>query len=107
MLKSGIDTGRFIDLESGTLKGYMVVPVFFLKLQSAGGGKGFAGLTEVAAVESRSVSWLGKHSPVQKTLTQLVSWGEGSKQVSSFGYPEGKEAQSNPSLLSFSTNHRI
>lgn len=25
------------------------------------------------------MSWLGKHRPVQKTLTQLVSWGEGSK----------------------------
>ena len=47
MLKSGIDTGRFIDLESGTLKGYMVVPVFFLKLQSEGGGKGFAALWNV------------------------------------------------------------
>lgn len=47
MLKSGTDTGRFVDLVSGKLKEYMVVPVFSLKLQSAEGGKGFAGLWNV------------------------------------------------------------
>lgn len=40
----GTGTGRFVDLVSGKLKKFTIVPVFSLKSQSAGGSKGFAGL---------------------------------------------------------------
>lgn len=40
----GTGTGRFVDLGSAKLEEFMIVPISSLKLQSAEGGKGFAGL---------------------------------------------------------------
>lgn len=58
----------------------MVVSLFSLKSESMGGGEDFSGLRkedEGAAVESRSVSWLGKQSLGQKTLSQFAPWEKG------------------------------
>lgn len=69
-----------------------------------GGDEDFAGLRnedEGAAAESRSVSWLGKQSLGQKTLSSLHQEKRIFFQidVASFGYDEGKEPGSNFSCL--------